>query len=153
MRVSFDTNILVYAVDRAAERKHSLAVEVIGWASGADCVFTVQALGEFFNVVTRKTGLDLVEAEGFIDDWQSVFPVHSATPDCLASAIQAVRRHGLAFWDAMLWATARDAGCGLLIGEDFQDGRTLGGVTFVNPFLARNDTLLRAALAPIQPPP
>ena len=49
----------------------------------------------------------------------------------------------------MLWATARDAGCGLVISEDFQDGRTLGGVTFVNPFLERNDTLLRVALAPI----
>ena len=149
MRASFDTNILVYAVDRAEERKHSLAVEVIGWASRADCIFTVQALGEFFNVVTRKPGLDLAEAEGFIDDWRSVFPVASATPDCLTSAIQAVHHHGLTYWDAMLWATARDAGCGLIISEDFQDGRTLGGVTFVNPFLERNDTLLRVALAPI----
>ena len=117
MRASFDTNILVYAVDRAEERKHSLAVKVIGWASRADCIFTVQALGEIFNVVTRKTGLDLAEAEGFIDDWRSVFPVASATPDCLTSAIQAVHHHGLTYWDAMLWATARDTGCGLRPGH------------------------------------
>ena len=71
------------------------------------------------------------------------------TPDCLTSAILAVHHHGLTYWDAMLWATARDAGCGLVISEDFQDGRTLGGVNFVNPFLERNDTLLRVALAPI----
>ena len=152
MRVSFDTNILVYAVDRTEERKHSLAVEVIGRASRADCILTVQALGEFFNVVTKKPGLDLAEAESFIDDWRSVFPIASATPDCLTSAIQAARRHGLAFWDAMLWATAREAGCGLVISEDFQDGRAIGGVTFVNPFSKRNDTLLRAALPPLEPP-
>jgi len=29
-----------------------------------------------------------------------------------------------------------------------QDGRTLGGVTFVNPFAARNATLVEAILPP-----
>ncbi len=34
----------------------------------------------------------------------------------------------------MLWAVARAAGCRYLLSEDFQSGRTLGVVTFVNPF-------------------
>lgn len=149
MRFTFDTNILVYAADRMAGRKHVGAEELVDLAAEADCVLTLQALGEFYSAVVRKKKRDPSGAEEFVSTWQSIFPIHSATPDCLTSAIRAVHRHGLAFWDAMLWATARDAGCSLLIGENFQDGRTLGGVTFVNPFLARNDTLLRAALAPI----
>jgi predicted nucleic acid-binding protein len=61
-----------------------------------------------------------------------------------------VNRHGLAFWDAMLWATARDAGCQLILSEDFQDRRTLEGVTFLNPFTARNSDLIERALRPRQ---
>ncbi len=149
MRFTFDTNILVYAADRTAGRKHVEAEELVNLAAEADCVLTLQALGEFYSVVVRKEKRDPSGAEKFVSTWQSIFPVHAATPGCLTGAIQAVHNDGLAFWDAMLWATARDAGCGLLISEDFQDGRTLGGVTFVNPFLEHNDTLLRAALAPI----
>ena len=53
------------------------------------------------------------------------------------------------FWDAMLWTTARQAGCRLLLSEDLQDGQTLGGVTCVNPFAPRNATLVAAALPPV----
>ena len=60
----------------------------------------------------------------------------------------AVGEHGLPFWDAMIWAAALRAGCRLFITEDFQDGRALGGVTFVNPFEEHNAVLLGAALAP-----
>jgi predicted nucleic acid-binding protein len=52
----------------------------------------------------------------------------------LEEALITQQQHGLQFWDAMLWATARRAGCSLIATEDFQDGRTLGGVTFRNPF-------------------
>ncbi len=60
--------------------------------------------------------------------------------------MDAVTSHGLAFWDAMIWATAKYAGCRLLIGEDGHDGRTLGGVTTVNPFIAEPSPLLTEAL-------
>ena len=49
-------------------------------------------------------------------------------------AMRAVDDHRVAFWDAMIWAVAREAGCRYLLSEDFQHGRTLEGVTFVNPF-------------------
>jgi len=38
------------------------------------------------------------------------------------------------YWDAQLWATARLNQVEVLLSEDFQDGRVLGGVRFVNPF-------------------
>jgi predicted nucleic acid-binding protein len=65
---------------------------------------------------------------------QAVFPVAAATPGILDDAITALSEHGIAFWDAMLWACAREAGCTLLLSEDFQHGRELKGVRFHNPF-------------------
>ncbi|MCM0019690.1 MAG: hypothetical protein NBV67_06825, partial [Tagaea sp.] len=56
----------------------------------------------------------------------------------LDDALWAVEHHKLAFWDAMLWATCRRAGCSVLFTEDFQDGRLLKGVRFVDPFKAKN---------------
>ena len=46
----------------------------------------------------------------------------------------AVRDHGLSFWDAMIWAVAKEAGATVLLTEDLQTGRELGGVTFLSPF-------------------
>jgi predicted nucleic acid-binding protein len=45
-------------------------------------------------------------------------PRRSAYPE---DAMRAMWEYGLAFWAAMLWATARRAGAKILIAEDFQD--------------------------------
>jgi predicted nucleic acid-binding protein len=146
LRVSFDTNVLVYAADRGAGPKHDAAVELLGRAAQGDCVLLLQSLAEFFHVTTRKGGLSAAVASRFVNDWCAVFPVHAADEAALAAAIAAVVEGHLAFWDAMIWAAARACGCRLLITEDMQDGRALRGVRFVNPFDPRNAGLLEAAL-------
>jgi predicted nucleic acid-binding protein len=60
--------------------------------------------------------------------------------------MDAVIGHRLSFWDAMMWATAKHAGCSLLLSEDGDDGRLLGGVTLVNPFASPRSPLLVQAL-------
>lgn len=72
----------------------------------------------------------------------------AANQECLANAMSAEREHRLAFFDAMPWAAAREAGRQLLIPEDFEGGQGIEGVTFVDPFLERNATLLSVALPP-----
>ena len=146
MRVSFDTNILVYAADSGAGEKHARAVDFTRRAVAGDCILSLQSLAEFYYAVTRKGLMTPEAAAGLIDEWRAVFPVCSASGDDLAEAITAVRRHRLSFWDAMLWAAAREAGCRMLLSEDFQDGRDIGGVRFVNPFITANDDLLALAL-------
>jgi predicted nucleic acid-binding protein len=42
--------------------------------------------------------------------------------------------HGLPVWDALIWAVCDRAGVEVLASEDFQNGRRLGRVTFLNPF-------------------
>lgn len=43
-------------------------------------------------------------------------------------------RSGLAFWDALIVAAARSAGCDALLTEDLQDGQDLDGLVVVDPF-------------------
>ena len=148
MRITLDTNILVYAVDADAGPKHDVAVDLIRRASNADCVFTLQSLAEFFFVVTRKGGLGPVQAARFVDAWRADFPIRAASETSLARAMAAVETHGLAFWDALMWATAVDAGCHFLMTEDLQDGRTLQDVRFLNPFNPKNAAALDTALPP-----
>lgn len=133
-RISLDTNILVYAVDRDAGARHTQALEFVDGAVERDCVLTLQALCEFVAAVTSKGKMPLEDAAAQVRDWQLLFPTVAAKPSALPQAIAAVRDHSLSFWDALLWATARDAGVSVLFTEDLQDGRELGGVRFCNPF-------------------
>lgn len=49
--------------------------------------------------------------------------------------LDAMTRHGLSFWDALIWAATAENRIGVIDTEDFQAGRTIDGVLFVNPFL------------------
>jgi predicted nucleic acid-binding protein len=135
-RFTLDTNLLVYAVDRDAGDRHGRAAELVLRAAEADCVLPLQVLGEFFHATTRKGLLPATRAAAFVRDWLDVFDVAAADDAVLVQAMDAVAEHQLSFWDAMLWATARAAGCTALLSEDMQDGRRLGGVEIVNPFAA-----------------
>ena len=146
LRLTFDTNVLVYAAHSQAGDKHARAASLVSRAAGADCVLTVQSLAEFYYVITRKAAIAVADASPFVSHWAGIFEVATADARALERAIEAVRDHSLGFWDALLWSTARQAGCRLLLSEDFQDGRNLGGVRFVNPFNPDNAAILDAAL-------
>ena len=133
--VTLDTNILIYAIDRDAGPKHPVALQAMGEAARQNGILTLQALGEFFHATTRKGILAQEEAVDYINDWRAVFSVVAAGETALLEAMEAVREHGFSFWDAMLWATARQAGCAVILSENMQHGRKVGGVEIVNPFV------------------
>ena len=147
MRVTLDTNLLVYATDASSE-KHAAANVLLERAAQADCVQTLQSLGECFHVLRRKRHLGLQLACQAVENLRRLFPVVEHRLDDLDAAIAVVSAHQISFWDAMLWATAKRAGCRMILTEDFQDGRTLEGVTFVDPFNPENTRLLDLALPP-----
>jgi predicted nucleic acid-binding protein len=146
VRITFDTNVLVYAADRDAGAKHHIAVDLLRRASGRDCVVTLQALSELFRTLTGRCKIAAEDAMMFVQESRNAMRVVAADELCLIDAMDAVAGHQLAFWDAMIWATAKRAGCRLLLSEDGQDGRTLGGVTIVNPFGPTPSPLLAEAL-------
>jgi predicted nucleic acid-binding protein len=64
----------------------------------------------------------------------------------MIAAADLASHHQLGIWDAVVLATAADAGCRLLLSEDLQDGFTWAGVTVANPFSLSPHPLLAALL-------
>jgi predicted nucleic acid-binding protein len=134
-RVSLDTNILIYAIDKDAGEKQLTSISLIEHcALNSDCVLTLQSLSEFYAAATRKGKVTHVQAEAQIKDWQLLFPTILPSTHTVKYAIKAVNDHTLSFWDAMLWSVACENGVSELYSEDFQSGRELKGVRFTNPF-------------------
>ena len=147
--VSFDTNILVYATILAPLAKTHRARDLLVWGMRTgSCILLLQILAEFSSVAIRKAGIAADEVRTTIDAWRAVLPVQGTEDDDLSAALDAVKKHRLAFWDAMLWAAAQRAGVRHLLTEDLQDGFELAGVSFVNPFEAANDRLIDEILPP-----
>jgi predicted nucleic acid-binding protein len=145
--ITFDTNVLVYAAIVAPGEKAQRARELIARAMrGSTCLLLLQTLAEFAHVMIRKQGIPAGNARTMIEAWRAVLPVYAAEADDLAAALGAVRAHGGAFWDAMLWAAARRLGVRYFLSEDRQDGFGLDGVRFLNPFISANDHLIEEIL-------
>lgn len=135
-KVSLDTNLLIYAVSVTEDGRSAIAKGLLSILPHHNCVLTLQALSEFAHVGIRKLGLPAEHVLARVEAWSTLFPVINAATSTLARAIQAVETHQLAFWDAMLWATAYEAGVALLFSEDFQHNQRIGGVRILNPFYA-----------------
>ena len=130
MKAFFDSNILVYTATSDAKKQRA-----------ADCLrrgglASVQVLNEFVHVARRKLRHDwpLIElALGlFRASLEDIVPV---TLNTHTVALSLAREHGLSFFDALIVAAAIEAGCDTLYSEDLQHGRTIGGLSIVNPFL------------------
>lgn len=92
-------------------------------------------LQEFYVTVTRKLAhpMDLREARDDVRDLMAFDPVVIDGP-VMDGAWHVQDRFGLSFWDALIVAAARAAGCDRLLTEDLQDGQDLDGVLVIDPF-------------------
>jgi predicted nucleic acid-binding protein len=148
IRFTLDSNILVYAAQRG-DKRHDTAAAVLRRAVRGNCVQTLQSLGECFNALVRKRGFSKREASHIVQNYRDLFNVViAAEVDDLQEAMRAAAAHGFQYWDGLLWATARRAGCSMVLTEDMQDGRDLEGVMFVSPFKPENKRLVDLALPP-----
>jgi predicted nucleic acid-binding protein len=138
-RYSIDTNLLVYAVDRREGAKHLRALEIVDRSVERDCILTAQSLAEFVMVAARRRMLAKHEAISQARDWMRVLPVVTADASAFERAFAAFEAGRFGLWDAVLLATARAAGCRIVLSEDMQDGAELDGVVVRNPL--RGDRL------------
>src|SRR5947207_2838842 len=143
-RFTLDTNLLFYSVDRGAGPRHHLSIEIIREAARADCWLMLQAISEFFSAVTRKRIMPRDRAAALAGHWLDVFPHATASAHAVRTALADAVAGRAAYWDALLVATAAEAGCQLILTEDLADGTTLGGVAIHNPFAAAGGLTGRA---------
>jgi predicted nucleic acid-binding protein len=128
-----DTNVAVYAFDRAEPSKQRIAIEVL--ESDDRLVLSTQVLLETWWVLTRRLAEPLEESQASeVIDQLSQLPVVSTDPQLVRQAINTSRRFELAIWDALIIEAARAAGCTTVLSEDLQPGQDFDGVTVENPF-------------------
>jgi len=127
--IFFDTNVVLYLIS-GDSIKADRAEELIG----AGGVISVQVLNEFASVASRKNSMrpsEIREVLSAVRRACSVEPVTLATHDLALDLVERVR---LSFYDGLIVAAARLAGCSILYSEDMQTGCTIEGVTIQNPF-------------------
>jgi predicted nucleic acid-binding protein len=137
-RALVDTNIVVYAYDLDEPSKHTLARELLQQLSDEGrLVFSTQVFNESCSVMmrpSRKNPLSPPELEVLLRRLATTGEVVPVVAVTAFRALAAMSCHGLSFWDALIWAAAAENGAGIIFTEDFQDGREIEGVRFVNPF-------------------
>jgi predicted nucleic acid-binding protein len=136
--VFVDSNILIYAHDRDAAGKRERAAAALEalWECGNGRL-SVQVLQEFYvNATTRlNTPLARSTAREVVQTY-SAWIRETTTADTVTRAIDISDMARLSFWDALIVASAEQAGAALLYSEDMNDGQKITGVEIRNPLVA-----------------
>jgi len=126
----FDTNVLVYLA--SSDTTKADRAEATLAKGGA---ISVQVLNELANVARRKMQMSWDDTHAFLNMLRSLLTVHPLTVETHETGLRLAERYGLATYDAMIAASALDAGCDTLWSEDMQHGMALKeGLRIVNPF-------------------
>jgi predicted nucleic acid-binding protein len=131
-----DTNVLVYATGidgpEKGERARATLEEMAVRGAG---VVSTQALSEYSRAMLRRTPRsEYADIARDVAVLSQTWPLLTVTGAAVVDAIRGTIEHGMSFYDAQLWATARLAGVDVILTEDFADGRVVEGVRFVDPF-------------------
>jgi predicted nucleic acid-binding protein len=133
-RSFFDTNILIYADDKATPAKQKCALELVAEHRRTGTgVVSLQVLQEYFVTVTRKLHVDARIARRKVE-LLAEFDVAAPELADILAAIDLHRLYGFSFWDALVVRAAKQAGCTVLLSEDMQEAREIDGIQIVNPF-------------------
>jgi predicted nucleic acid-binding protein len=137
-RVFVDSNVWVYAVDEDEPVKRAQARAVLSPAARDTLITSAQVVSEFYTTVTQKLARPVAAevAAGMVERMARL-PVVAIDADRVQEAIEGSRSWQLSYWDALIIAAARSAGCDRLLTEDLAEGATYGGVRVENPFTER----------------
>ena len=97
-------------------------------------------VGVFVWVITRPrrtTPLSHAEALESIREMIAAWEVIPLSAAVTLRALEAMPIHTLSFWDALIWSAAVEGAVSVIYTEDFQDGREIEAVRFIDPFAAR----------------
>ena len=128
-RAFLDTNVLVYLF--SADPAKADRAEALLTAGGT---ISVQVLNEFTAVARRKLVMDWDDIGDVLTVFRetlAVVPLDLATHE---RGLAIARSTGYAIYDALILASATEAGATRLWSEDMTDGQVVDGVEISNPF-------------------
>jgi predicted nucleic acid-binding protein len=133
-----DTNILVYAHDKAAGVKHERARSLVEqlWRERSGVVST-QVLQELCVNLRKKAGrpADVKTVRAIVADYLS-WEVVTNVGESILEALELEDRYQISFWDALIVQAAETSGVSVLYSEDLSAGQNYRGVRVVNPFVS-----------------
>jgi predicted nucleic acid-binding protein len=137
-RFFVDTNILMYAHDKASGAKHERAKALVEelWRNRTGVVST-QVLQELSVSLRKKVGrpVDAKATREIISDYLTWHVVVNGGESIL-EALDLEARFQISFWDALVVQAAHTSGAEVLYSEDLSDGQTYGAVRVINPLRA-----------------
>lgn len=132
-----DTNLLIYMYDLNEVIKRDSIVSFVNTIKNkVDLIISVQTLGEFFNVVTKKLKYEKKHAIKFCQELREMFPVYEISTENVFHAMNISKQTQFSYWDSLILAMAIDTGCSVLYSEDLSSGQEIEGLKVVNPFLS-----------------
>lgn len=142
--IFIDTNVLIYARDDRDARKRGHAQAWLAAVTDAGRAYTnLQVLNELTRwILKNEPNRPLLEVQDEIEilgAWGSR-PVDENDTE-LAWLVR--RAYGYQWFDCLLIAAARNAGCRYFLTEDMAHGVVFEGLTIINPFRASPDDVLR----------
>lgn len=132
-----DSNVLIYAHDIDAGRKHHIAKSLLQelWQDRS-AVISTQVLQEVYVNVTQKIASPVSPAKArHVLSAYLAWQVELPSPESVLQASEIQERHRLSFWDAMIVLSASQGGTSVLMTEDLNHGQLVEGVRIHNPFL------------------
>ncbi len=137
-RVFLDTNIIIYAYDTTARKKHEIARDILVslWDSNLG-VISNQVLQEFFVNVTQKipNPIDIKTAGDIVSDllkWDVVIN----DGESILKAIEILETYHYSFWDSLIIEAAFKGNATILLSEDMSHGQSINALTIKNPFIS-----------------
>lgn len=132
-KVFFDTNILVYQMDKRSIEKRDVCRHLVRKAAtDGSAVISTQVLQEFYVVATKKLRLDPIISKSIMHTFENM-EVVTIGKELINEAIDASLQYKLSFWDALIIVAAESAKCEILYSEDLNTGQVMRNVKIVNP--------------------
>lgn len=132
--VALDTNVLIYACDKADSFRQQVALDLV--SNAHDGVLLWQVACEFV-AASRKLkqqGFTTTDAWNRLAEYQSIFPLIVPNPRALDQARVLHVENGWSFWDAIIIATCLECGVARIYSEDLPGREPPGDLEIVNPF-------------------
>lgn len=132
--ITLDSNIFLYLNDGRVPLKLRVATVVVDRLAEIRAPIALQVIGETQNVLCRKFKFSAAEAAAIGHEMFLTFPLIAPAAADVEIALAFLSAGRLSYWDALLVSTVGRAGCTAILTEDMQDGATILGVEIVNPF-------------------
>lgn len=132
--IALDTNVLIYACDKADPKRQRVALDLI--SNTVDGVMLWQIACEFVAASRklRSQGFTTLDAWDRLADYLAIFPLIPPTVGALERARILHTEDGFSFWDSMVVAACLECGVTRLYSEDLPGRAIRGPLEIVNPF-------------------